>query len=31
MQSGELPAGARLPSEAVLAETYAVARGTVRR
>ncbi|MFF1371284.1 GntR family transcriptional regulator [Streptomyces virginiae] len=31
IQSGELPAGARLPSEAELAETYAVARGTVRR
>ncbi|WP_199807613.1 MULTISPECIES: GntR family transcriptional regulator [Streptomyces] len=31
IQSGELPAGARLPSEAALAETYAVARGTVRR
>ncbi|MCX4528095.1 GntR family transcriptional regulator [Streptomyces sp. NBC_01551] len=31
IRSGELPAGARLPSEAALAETYAVARGTVRR
>ncbi|MFI8913553.1 GntR family transcriptional regulator [Streptomyces sp. NPDC053513] len=31
IRSGELPAGARLPSETVLAETYAVARGTVRR
>ncbi|MFI7179474.1 MULTISPECIES: GntR family transcriptional regulator [Streptomyces] len=28
---GALPAGARLPSEAELAETYGVARGTVRR
>ncbi|MFI8400903.1 GntR family transcriptional regulator [Streptomyces sp. NPDC085463] len=31
IRSGELAAGARLPSEALLAETYAVARGTVRR
>lgn len=31
IRSGELLTGARLPSEAVLAETYAVARGTVRR
>ncbi|MFE3578924.1 GntR family transcriptional regulator [Streptomyces vinaceus] len=31
IRSGELPAGARLPSEAALAETYSVARGTVRR
>ncbi|OEJ31764.1 GntR family transcriptional regulator [Streptomyces subrutilus] len=31
IQRGELPAGTRLPSEAALAVTYAVARGTVRR
>ncbi|MFD3556470.1 GntR family transcriptional regulator [Streptomyces goshikiensis] len=31
IRSGELPAGAKLPSEAALAKTYAVARGTVRR
>lgn len=31
IRTGELPAGARLPSEAELAESYGVARGTVRR
>ncbi|MGW5846670.1 GntR family transcriptional regulator [Streptomyces sp. NPDC055254] len=31
MREGGLPAGARLPSEAELADTYGVARGTVRR
>lgn len=31
IRAGSLPAGARLPSEAELAETYGVARGTVRR
>ncbi|MGW7138802.1 GntR family transcriptional regulator [Streptomyces xanthophaeus] len=31
ISEGALPAGARLPSEAELAETYGVARGTVRR
>ncbi|MFG2984778.1 GntR family transcriptional regulator [Streptomyces sp. NPDC048258] len=31
IQEGVLPAGARLPSEAALAETYGVSRGTVRR
>ncbi|WP_412126325.1 GntR family transcriptional regulator [Streptomyces subrutilus] len=31
IREGVLPAGARLPSEAELAETYGVARGTVRR
>ncbi|WP_412076732.1 GntR family transcriptional regulator [Streptomyces xanthophaeus] len=31
IRAGILPAGARLPSEAELAETYGVARGTVRR
>lgn len=31
IRSGALPDGARLPSEAKLAETYGVARGTVRR
>ncbi|MCJ1678317.1 GntR family transcriptional regulator [Streptomyces sp. APSN-46.1] len=31
IREGVLPAGARLPSEAELAQTYGVARGTVRR
>lgn len=31
IREGALPAGARLPSEAELAQTYGVARGTVRR
>ncbi|MGW0898726.1 GntR family transcriptional regulator, partial [Streptomyces goshikiensis] len=31
IREGALPAGARLPSEAVLAETFGVSRGTVRR
>ncbi|MBW5484058.1 GntR family transcriptional regulator [Streptomyces bambusae] len=31
IREGALPVGARLPSEAVMAETYGVARGTVRR
>ncbi|MEV7445232.1 GntR family transcriptional regulator [Streptomyces sp. NPDC091204] len=31
IRSGALPAGTKLPSEAQLAERYAVARGTVRR
>ncbi|MER6316284.1 GntR family transcriptional regulator [Streptomyces sp. NPDC001581] len=31
IRTGELPAGARLPSEAELCEFYGVARGTVRR
>ncbi|MER5813338.1 GntR family transcriptional regulator [Streptomyces sp. NPDC002033] len=31
IRTGELPAGARLPSEAELSESYGVARGTVRR
>ncbi|MFE9630565.1 GntR family transcriptional regulator [Streptomyces sp. NPDC006463] len=31
IKTGELPPGARLPSEAELADTYGVARGTVRR
>ncbi|WP_435191068.1 GntR family transcriptional regulator [Streptomyces sp. bgisy126] len=31
IREGALPAGARLPSEAAMAETYGVARGTVRR
>ncbi|WP_406387058.1 GntR family transcriptional regulator [Streptomyces sp. NBC_00211] len=31
IREGVLPAGARLPSEAELVETYGVARGTVRR
>lgn len=31
IESGELSAGSRLPSEAELAELYRVARGTVRR
>ncbi|MFD3542489.1 GntR family transcriptional regulator [Streptomyces sp. NPDC058662] len=31
IRTGDLPAGAQLPSEAELAETYGVARGTVRR
>ncbi|MFP1629931.1 GntR family transcriptional regulator [Streptomyces sp. 5K101] len=31
IRTGELPAGARLPSEAQLSESYEVSRGTVRR
>ncbi|MEU7063273.1 GntR family transcriptional regulator [Streptomyces sp. NPDC046161] len=31
IREGALPAGARLPSEAAMAEAYGVARGTVRR
>ncbi|MFB6517809.1 GntR family transcriptional regulator [Streptomyces sp. NPDC056401] len=31
IRTGELPTGARLPSEAELSESYGVARGTVRR
>ncbi|MFB7169850.1 GntR family transcriptional regulator [Streptomyces sp. NPDC056254] len=31
IREGALPVGTRLPSEAVMAETYGVARGTVRR
>ncbi|KOU81361.1 hypothetical protein ADK94_26835 [Streptomyces sp. XY593] len=31
IRTGDLPAGARLPSEAELSESYGVARGTVRR
>ncbi|MER5481868.1 GntR family transcriptional regulator [Streptomyces sp. NPDC002812] len=31
IRTGELPAGARLPSESELSEAYGVARGTVRR
>lgn len=31
IESGELPEGSRLPSEAELAELYGVARGTIRR
>lgn len=31
IRTGELPAGAQLPSEAELSEAYGVARGTVRR
>ncbi|MET9852732.1 GntR family transcriptional regulator [Streptomyces sp. NPDC006450] len=31
IHEGDLPAGARLPSETELAEAYGVARGTVRR
>lgn len=31
IESGALPAGSRLPSEAALAEVYGVARGTIRR
>ncbi|WP_221889719.1 GntR family transcriptional regulator [Streptomyces sp. WAC06614] len=31
IREGTLPIGARLPSEAAMAETYGVARGTVRR
>lgn len=31
IESGDLPAGSRLPNEIELAEIYGVARGTVRR